>query len=345
MSDRLKRTSSYYYDLPPELIAQYPVAGRSESRLLYLHRDNGSISHHHFLEITGFLQPSDILVINRTRVIPARLQGRKPSGAQVEIFLLNQKADASWECLVRPGRKLRKGSRIDFSGKLAAEVKEELPEGERLVEFFWQGDFWQILEEVGTTPLPPYIRREAEARDRETYQTVYASQQGSVAAPTAGLHFTPELLQDICNNGIEILEVILHIGLGTFRPVSSENIQDHRMHSEFCTISPETAARINLAREQHRRIIAVGTTTTRTLESFARNGILTSGSHWTDIFLYPGCEFQIIDGLITNFHMPESTLLMLVAAFAGYENIMKAYQTAVNMKYRFFSYGDAMLIL
>ncbi|MBN1948150.1 MAG: tRNA preQ1(34) S-adenosylmethionine ribosyltransferase-isomerase QueA [Candidatus Cloacimonetes bacterium] len=345
MSDRLKRTSSYYYDLPSELIAQYPVAGRSESRLLYLHRNNGSISHHYFHEITGFLQPSDILVINRTRVIPARLLGSKPSGAQVEVFLLNQKTDTNWECLVRPGRKIRKGSRINFSGRLSAEVKEELPEGERLIEFSWQGDFWQILEEVGSTPLPPYIRREAEAGDRENYQTVYANQQGSVAAPTAGLHFTAKLLQDISIKGIEILEVILHIGLGTFRPVSSENILDHRMHSEFCTISAETADKINLARDQHRRIIAVGTTTTRTLESFARNGILTSGSHWTDIFLYPGYEFKIINGLITNFHMPESTLLMLVAAFAGYDNIMNAYQTAVNMKYRFFSYGDAMLIL
>jgi len=341
----LLKTSSYFYELPEELIAQYPTDKRSESRLLVLNKETGEIFHHKFGEIIDFLRADDILVLNKTKVIPARLLGRKKTGAQVEVFLLNQISSKSWKCLVRPGRKLKIGAEIEFSPNFKGKILQHLSAGERIVEFIWEGDFWEILDEIGKVPLPPYIKREATENDKKTYQTVYAKEKGSVAAPTAGLHFTDELLTKIEAKGVEILKVILHVGLGTFRPVKVDNIEKHKMHSEYCEIFPEVAEKINSAKKNGRRIIAVGTTTTRTLESFAVNGRLISGSHWTDIFIYPGKKLQIIDCLLTNFHMPESTLLMLVSAFAGYENIMKAYKIAVEKKYRFFSYGDAMLIL
>jgi len=345
MKDHLARRSSYNYELPEELIAQYPVAERSTSRLLYLDKNKGDIEHKVFTDIIDYLRPDDVLVVNRTRVIPARLFGKKETGAQVEVLLLDQKNENTWECLVRPGRRLKPGSEIFFSDQLKALVTDYSEDGSRLIKFLYSGNFWDILENTGNMPLPPYIHRAAEPSDKKTYQTVYAQERGSVAAPTAGLHFTPEILENIKEMGIEILEVILRVGLGTFRPVKSENIIDHKMHSEYCEISEDTAAKINKAKAENRRIIAVGTTTTRTLESFATDEILKSGSHWTEIFIYPGKKLQIIDGLLTNFHMPESTLMMLVSAFAGYENIMNAYKIAVAERYRFFSYGDAMLIL
>ena len=341
----LTRTSSYFYNLPQELIAQYPKDKRSESLLLKLDRTTGKISHHKFSEIINFLKPDDVLVLNKTKVIPARLYGTKSTGAKVEVFLLNQITDKTWECLVKPGKRLRVGTRVNFSDNFKGKIIDFADEGGRIVQFEWQGDFWNVLENFGKMPLPPYIKREAIEKDKETYQTIYAKDRGSVAAPTAGLHFTRELMQKIREKGIEILEVILHIGLGTFRPVKTDKIQDHKMHREHCRITKDVAEKINKAKDEGRRIIAVGTTTTRTLESFAENSRLKYGSHWTDIFIYPGKKNQIIDGLITNFHMPESTLLMLVSAFAGYENIMNAYKIAVDKKYRFFSYGDAMLIL
>jgi len=341
----LTKKSSYWYNLPAEFIAQHPKGKRSESRMLVLDKETGKVIHKKFSNIIDHLLSSDILVVNNTKVIPARLFGTKITGAKVEVFLLEQKTENRWECLVKPGRKLQIGAEITFNEELEAKIIEHAEEGSRIVEFYWKGNFWDILEDIGNVPLPPYIRRESTNKDKETYQTVYAQERGSVAAPTAGLHFTKPLMQQIRDKGIEILEVVLHVGLGTFRPVKTDNIKDHTMHSEHCQISREVASKINQAKKEGRRILAVGTTTTRTLESFAKNGHLNSGSHWTDIFLYPGKEIQIIDGLITNFHMPESTLMMLVSAFAGYENIMDAYKIAVEEKYRFFSYGDAMLIL
>ncbi|HPR17698.1 MAG TPA: tRNA preQ1(34) S-adenosylmethionine ribosyltransferase-isomerase QueA [Candidatus Cloacimonadota bacterium] len=341
----LTKTSSYWYDLPPELVAQYPLPNRASSRLLHLDRLTGKVSHHHFSEIIDYLRPDDVLVVNKTKVIPARLFGHKSTGAKAEVFLLNQQTEDTWECLVKPGRKLQTGTEIFFADDFSGLITGYAEEGGRLVRFRWLGDFWQNLDSLGKTPLPPYIKRESLEQDKETYQTVYAQERGSVAAPTAGLHFTPELLERIADKGVEICELNLRVGLGTFRPVKTENITEHIMHSEFCQISDEVAAVINQAKAAGRRIIAVGTTTTRTLESFAENGQVRSGSHSTDIFIYPGKKIRIIDGLITNFHMPESTLMMLVSAFAGYENIMNAYKIAVQEKYRFFSYGDAMVII
>ncbi len=341
----LTKTSSYWYHLPTELVAQYPVENRSESRLLKLDKITGAVSHHTFSDIIDFLETGDVLVINKTKVIPARLFGSKSTGAKVEVFLLNQLEEDTWECLVKPGRRLQIGAKINFSENFKAEIIDHAEEGGRIVKFIWDGNFWEQLDTFGKMPLPPYIKREAIEKDKETYQTIYAEERGSVAAPTAGLHFTPEVMEKIRLKGIEILEVTLRVGLGTFRPVKSDNIEDHIMHSEFCQISTETAEKINKAKSENRRILAVGTTTTRTLESFAENGKVNAGSHWTNIFIYPGKKIQIIDGLITNFHMPESTLMMLVSAFAGYKNIMNAYKIAVNEKYRFFSYGDSMVII
>jgi len=341
----LSKKRSYYYKLPPEYIAQYPSNRRSESRLLYLNRSSGKIEHHKFDEIIKYFRSDDILVLNKTKVIPARLFGRKITGAQVEIFLLNQISSSIWECLVRPGRRIPIGTKLEFDRNLKGEITARRNTGTRLIEFFWTGDFWDILENIGKMPLPPYIKRKATEKDKRTYQTVYADEKGSVAAPTAGLHFTEELLTKIVELGVKITWVILHIGLGTFRPVQTEYIADHQMHKEHCQITQETTDVINQAKKEGKRVIAVGTTTTRTLESFAENGSISSGSKWTDLFIHPGKKIQIIDGLITNFHMPESTLLMLVATFAGYENIINAYRVAVEKKYRFFSYGDAMLIL
>jgi len=341
----LTRTSSYWYDLPEKLIAQFPVEKRSESRLLKLEKKSGKVSHHKFSEIIDFLASGDVLVVNKTKVIPARLFGIKSTGAKVEIFLLNQLEDNVWECLVKPGRRLQIGAKIEFSDNFSAEIIDHDEEGGRMVKFYWKGDFWQQLDKHGKMPLPPYIKRDSIEKDKETYQTIYAQDLGSVAAPTAGLHFTSELMDRIRAKNIEVLEIVLRVGLGTFRPVKTDNILDHKMHSEYCTISEDVATKINQAKQDNRRVVAVGTTTTRTLESFAENGVLKSGFHKTELFLYPGKNIQIIDGLITNFHMPESTLMMLVSAFAGYENIMNAYKIAVAKKYRFFSYGDAMVII
>ncbi|MCF7858513.1 MAG: tRNA preQ1(34) S-adenosylmethionine ribosyltransferase-isomerase QueA [Candidatus Cloacimonetes bacterium] len=341
----LTKKSDYWYELPLELIAQFPLENRSESRLLKLNKTSSFVSHHKFSDILDFISAQDVVVVNNTRVIPARLFGHKFTGAKIEVLLLEQKREKLWKCLVKPGRKLQVGTEIKFNDDLTAKIIDKTEDGGRIIEFYCEGIFWEMLQKLGKIPLPPYIKRESTEKDKEIYQTIYAQERGSVAAPTAGLHFTKQLMDQLQEKGIEILEVVLHVGLGTFRPVKTDNIKDHIMHSEHCQISEKTAARINLAKKEKRRVIAVGTTTTRTLESFAQNGILHSGSHWTDIFIYPGKEFQIIDGLITNFHMPESTLMMLVAAFAGYDNIMKAYKVAVKEKYRFFSYGDSMLIL
>ncbi|MCK9329204.1 MAG: tRNA preQ1(34) S-adenosylmethionine ribosyltransferase-isomerase QueA [Candidatus Cloacimonetes bacterium] len=337
---------AYHYDLPQELIAQYPLQNRVESRLMLVNKKNQTINHSRFSDIINYLNQGDVLVLNTTKVIPARLFGKKEnlSGANVEILLVTPKTDFEWLCLVRPGKKLKPGHKVIINDNLIAHILAYEKEGMRLIRFECQDDFWKVLEQTGEVPLPPYITRKANSKDKETYQTVYAKQKGSVAAPTAGLHFNNELLKQIKDKGIIITEVVLHVGLGTFRPVETDDISLHKMHSELCEITPQTANIINNAKQQGRRIIAVGTTSTRTLESFANNSILTHGTKWTDIFIYPGKQLQIIDAQITNFHMPESTLLMLVSAFAGYDLIINAYQTAVNERYRFFSYGDAMFI-
>jgi len=340
----LLKTKAYHYELPEELIAQYPLSNRSASRLLTLDKNNGEIQHHIFSEIVDYLRSGDVLVLNSSKVIPARLIGKKETGANIEVFLLNPKDDKTWVCLVRPGRKLKPGTLLKFSETLTAKILDYADEGARIIEFYAQSDFMEEIGKVGRVPLPPYINRESELDDKERYQTVYAKENGSVAAPTAGLHFTREILDIVLKKGVQICEVNLHVGLGTFRPVQSDDILAHKMHSEFCTVSKESAEIINKAKKENRRIIAVGTTSVRTMESFAKDGILESGSKWTDIFIYPGKKLQITDALITNFHMPESTLLMLVSAFAGYDNIMSAYSEAVKNRYRFFSYGDAMFI-
>lgn len=340
----LLRKSSYDYDLPEELIAQYPLSKRSSSRLLYLNRKNGEIQHKQFSDIVDFFQKGDVLVVNSTKVIPARLNGTKATGAKIEVFLLNHIINDTWRCLVKPGKRCPIGTKIIINDNLHGVVKDISREGGRLVEFHFEGSFWDVLSEAGNIPLPPYIKREAEESDSSTYQTIYAKIQGSVAAPTAGLHFTNEIFEAFNTKGVEIAEIVLHVGLGTFRPVKTDNIEKHIMHSEYCSISTQTAETINKAKAEGRRVITVGTTSTRTLESFANNDRVESGSKWTSIFIYPGKEFKIIDAMITNFHMPESTLIMMISAFAGYENIMNAYRIAVAEKYRFFSYGDAMLI-
>ncbi len=328
------------------MIAQYPLEKRSESKLLVLDRSTGIIEHCTFYDIRKYLRKDDVMVINKTRVIAARLFGKKTTGAVVEIFLLNQKSETCWECLVKPGRRLKPGSRVKISDKLQAEVISNAEDGARIIRFQYKGDFFEILDSIGKMPLPPYIHREATEHDKITYQTVYAASPGSVAAPTAGLHFTSELLQEIAEMGVIIAQVELNVGLGTFRPVKAENISEHVMHSEYCSISEEVAEVINKAKAEKRRVISVGTTSTRTLESFAEGGRVRSGSHHTDLFIYPGGrKFEIIDVLLTNFHLPESTLLMLVSSFASYENTMRAYESAIRNNYRFFSYGDAMLII
>jgi S-adenosylmethionine:tRNA ribosyltransferase-isomerase len=336
----------FYYDLPEELIAQDPLEKRSNSRLLVLDKESGDVTHRHFYDIKDYLRPGDCLVINNTKVIPARLIGaREGTGGRVELLLLKQKSDDVWETLVKPGKKARVGDRISFGdGLLSAEILDVVEEGNRLVRFFYQGIFEEILDQLGQMPLPPYITHPL--LDKNRYQTVYAKYEGSAAAPTAGLHFTGELLDEIRQMGVEIAEVTLHVGLGTFRPVKVETVEDHHMHSEFYQITREAADKINHARQQGHRVIAVGTTSTRTLESAAaEDGTLTEKSGWTDIFIYPGYSFKVIDGLITNFHLPESTLIMLVSALAGREHVMAAYEEAVRQRYRFFSFGDAMLII
>ena len=332
------------YDLPEELIAQTPLAQRDASRLLVLPRHQGTCSHRHFFELPSLLRKGDLLVFNDTRVIPARLHGRKrDTGAKVEVFLLKRLDLDRWETLVRPGRKLRPGTEVVFSDELSAVIEDTTEFGGRIVRFCWQGVFEEILQRLGEVPLPPYIHEKLP--DPERYQTVYARENGSAAAPTAGLHFTPELLSQVREQGIQTAYVTLHVGLGTFRPVAVESIQDHVMHSEQYAISAETAALVNETRRQGGRVIAVGTTAVRTLETAGQSGQLQPCSGFTNIFIYPGYEYKIIDGLITNFHLPKSTLLMLVSALAGRERVLAAYKEAVEQRYRFFSFGDAMFIL
>ena len=337
--------SDFYFDLPEELIAQTPIKDRSSSRLMVLDRKSGKIEHKHFWDITDYLNKGDCLVINETKVIPARLIGaREDTGTRVEILLLKRLTDNKWETLVYPGKKARPGKVIVFGdGELKAEVKDIVEDGNRIVEFSYKGIFEEILDKLGQMPLPPYIKEKLEDKDR--YQTVYAKNTGSAAAPTAGLHFTKELLEKIEQKGIDIARLTLHVGLGTFRPVKEENVLEHKMHSEYYMIDEENANKINNARKKGGRIIAVGTTSTRTLESVAQdNGYIPAKSGQTDIFIYPGYKFKAIDGLITNFHLPESTLIMLVSAFSTRENVLAAYKEAVEEKYRFFSFGDAMYI-
>lgn len=335
----------FYYDLPEELIAQDPLEDRSSSRLLTLDKNSGAFSHHVFREIVDFLNPGDCLVINNTKVIPARLMGEKVgTGAGIEVLLLKRKENDVWETLVKPGKKARVGAKISFGdGLLVGEVVDVVEEGNRLIKFSYEGIFEEILDRLGQMPLPPYITHHLE--DKNRYQTVYAKYDGSAAAPTAGLHFTPELLERIKEKGVRIAEVTLHVGLGTFRPVKVENILDHHMHSEFYMVEKEQAAIINETKKNGGRVICVGTTSCRTLESATgEDGILRAGSGWTEIFIYPGYKFKILDALITNFHLPESTLLMLVSALAGRDHVMAAYEEAVKERYRFFSFGDAMFI-
>ena len=336
----------FYYELPQELIAQDPLLDRAASRLMALDKKTGETRHGSFRDIVDYLKPGDCLVLNNTKVIPARLFGRKEdTGANIEILLLKRKEERIWETLVKPGKKCRPGAKIVFGdGILTGEVIEVAEEGNRLIRFSYEGIFEEILDRLGQMPLPPYITRRLE--DKNRYQTVYAKYDGSAAAPTAGLHFTPELLLQIKEAGVEIAEVTLHVGLGTFRPVKETDVLKHHMHSEFYRIDQEAADKINCAKKEGHRIIAVGTTSTRTLESAAdENGYLTAKSGWTEIFIYPGYQFKVIDALITNFHLPESTLIMLVSALAGREHVLSAYEEAVREKYRFFSFGDAMLVI
>ena len=340
------KTSDFYYDLPEELIAQDPLEDRSSSRLMTVDKETGKIGHHVFSEIIDYLNEGDCLVINDTKVIPARLIGAKEeTGAKIEVLLLKRGADDVWETLVKPGRKAKPGTRISFGdGLLVGEVVDIVDEGNRLIHFEYEGIFEEILDQLGQMPLPPYITHQLQ--DKNRYQTVYAKYDGSAAAPTAGLHFTPELLQQVRDMGVEIAEVTLHVGLGTFRPVKETDVLKHHMHSEFYKIEQSEADKINKAKKEGHRVIAVGTTSTRTLESAAdENGFLTEKSGWTEIFIYPGYQFKVIDALITNFHLPESTLVMLVSALAGREHVLAAYETAVEEKYRFFSFGDAMFIV
>ena len=339
------KRQDFYFDLPEELIAQDPLEDRSSSRLLVLDKKTGATSHHIFREIKDYLKPGDCLVINDTKVIPARLIGEKEgTGGKVEVLLLKRKGNDVWETLVKPGKKMKPGARVSFGdGLLKGEVLEVVEEGNRLIHFEYEGIFEEILDQLGQMPLPPYITHQL--KDKNRYQTVYAKYDGSAAAPTAGLHFTKELLQKVKDMGVDIAEVTLHVGLGTFRPVKVENVLDHHMHSEFYMVSQEAADKINRAKESGHRVIAVGTTSTRTLEAAAdENGRLHETSGWTEIFIYPGYQFKVIDALITNFHLPQSTLVMLVSALAGREHVLHAYETAVKERYRFFSFGDAMLI-
>lgn len=335
----------YDYDLPEELIAQDPLEDRSSSRLMVLDRQTGDVEHRHFTDILEYLHPGDCLVINNTKVIPARLFGvKEDTQAKIEVLLLKRKENDIWETLVKPGKKAKPGTKLVFGdGLLTAEVVDVVEEGNRLIQFHYDGIFEEILDQLGQMPLPPYITHQL--KDKNRYQTVYAKYDGSAAAPTAGLHFTKELLQKVKDMGVDIAEVTLHVGLGTFRPVKVENVLDHHMHSEFYMVSQEAADKINRAKESGHRVIAVGTTSTRTLEAAAdENGRLHETSGWTEIFIYPGYQFKVIDALITNFHLPQSTLVMLVSALAGREHVLHAYEIAVKERYRFFSFGDAMLI-
>lgn len=338
------KTHDFFYELPEELIAQTPLAQRDTSRLMVLNRETGGVDHRHFYDIVDYLKPGDCLVMNDSRVLPARLLGHRPTGGAVEVLLLRDLGEKCWECLCKPGKKMQPGSTVSFgNGELNATVREVREDGNRVVEFDYEGIFLEVLERLGKMPLPPYIK--AELSDQERYQTVYSRELGSAAAPTAGLHFTKELLERIREKGVRTAFVTLHVGLGTFRPVKAEDIGDHHMHSELCMMGKETAQILNETRAQGGRVICVGTTSCRTLESLVReDGRYEAGSKWTDIFIYPGYQFKAMDALITNFHLPESTLLMLVSAFAGREHVLEAYRQAVAERYRFFSFGDAMFI-
>ena len=338
------KTSDFYFDLPEELIAQTPLERRDSSRLLTLNKKNGQTAHHHFYDLAEMLCPGDCLVLNNSRVLPARLIGRRETGGACEVLLLIDRGDNVWECLVRPGRKLKPGAKVIFGeGELVGEVVAEVEGGNRLVRFEYRGIFLEVLERLGRMPLPPYIK--AELQESERYQTVYSKVTGSAAAPTAGLHFTPELMGRLTEKGVKLCYVTLHVGLGTFRPVKAEEITEHEMHSEYCVIPQETADIINETKKNSGRVICVGTTSCRTIESWAgEDGTMKASAGWTNIFIYPGYRFKVLDSLITNFHLPESTLIMLVSALAGRENVLAAYQEAVEEKYRFVSFGDAMFI-
>ena len=339
------KTSDFWYDLPDELIAQTPLQQRDSSRLLVLDRVSGEVQHRHFYDILDYLNPGDCLVLNDSRVLPARLLGHRPTGGAVEVLLLRDLGEKKWECLCKPGRKMQVGNEVIFGdGELTATVAEVQETGNRVVEFHYEGIFLEVLERLGKMPLPPYIK--AELADQERYQTVYSREVGSAAAPTAGLHWTPELLEKAREKGVKTAFVTLHVGLGTFRPVQVENVLEHHMHAELCMISDETADILNKTKVEGGRIICVGTTSCRTLESLVNDdGSFEAKSKWTEIFIYPGYTFKAMQGLITNFHLPESTLVMLVSAFAGKEHVMAAYEEAVKEKYRFFSFGDAMCII
>ena len=338
------KTQDFWYDLPEELIAQTPLQQRDASRLMVLNRENGKVSHRHFYDVIDYLQPGDCLVMNDSRVLPARLLGHRPTGGAVEVLLLRDLGEKRWECLVKPGKKMQAGQEVIFgNGELTATVTQVLSDGNRVVEFHYEGIFLEVLERLGKMPLPPYIK--AELADQERYQTVYSKQSGSAAAPTAGLHFTKELLDKIRTKGVKTAFVTLHVGLGTFRPVKAESILDHHMHAELCMMTQQTADLLNETKRNGGRIICVGTTSCRTLESLVNeDGSFEAKSKWTEIFIYPGYQFKAMQGLITNFHLPESTLVMLVSAFAGRENVLSAYTEAVKERYRFFSFGDAMFI-
>lgn len=338
------KTSDFFYELPPELIAQTPLKQRDSSRLMVLSRETSTVEHKHFFDLPSYLHAGDCLILNNSRVLPARLIGHRSTGGVSEVLLLTQKEGDVWECLVRPGKKLRPGAVVQFGdGRLKAEILEVLPDGNRLVKFHYEGIFLEVLEELGRMPLPPYIKEEL--KDQERYQTVYSKVPGSAAAPTAGLHFTPELLEQLKAMGVNIGYVTLHVGLGTFRPVKVDDVETHDMHSEYCMMPQETADLINKTKKNGGRVVCVGTTSCRTVESFANeDGTMDAHAGWTKIFIYPGYRFKCLDALVTNFHLPESTLVMLVSALAGKENIMNAYAEAVKEKYRFFSFGDAMFI-
>lgn len=339
------KTKDFYFDLPESQIAQTPLEKRDQSKLMYLNKKSGAIQHHIFSDILELLKPGDCLVLNNTRVLPARIFGVKDTGATVEFLLLKQVENHTWECLVKPGKKAKIGAVFTFGeGLMTGEVIDITEEGSRIVSFKFEGIFEEVLDQVGTMPLPPYITETLE--DQERYQTVYSKHNGSAAAPTAGLHFTDDLMEKLKEKGVEIAYVTLHVGLGTFRPVKVDDVLEHKMHSEFYMIDEENAKKINASKEAGNRVISVGTTSTRTLESIMNTyGTLKECSGWTDIFIYPGYEFKIIDGLITNFHLPESTLIMLVSAFSDREKVLHAYETAVKEQYRFFSFGDAMILL
>ena len=338
------KTHDFWYDLPEELIAQTPLERRDGSRLMVLNRETGEVQHKHFYDIIDYLNPGDCLVMNDSRVLPARLMGHRPTGGVVEVLLLRDLGNKRWECLCKPGRKMQVGSEVIFGdGELTAVVREVREDGNRVVEFRFEGIFLEVLERLGKMPLPPYIKEELQ--DQERYQTVYSKEVGSAAAPTAGLHFTKELLEKIREKGVNEAFVTLHVGLGTFRPVKAEEVTDHHMHSELCMMTAETANMLNETKRNGGRIICVGTTSCRTLESLVNDdGTFEAKSGWTDIFIYPGYTFKAMDALVTNFHLPESTLVMLVSAFAGREHVLNAYEEAVKQRYRFFSFGDAMFI-